>query len=152
MEKITIQRSTSKTKLVLTNENGIVYLENYYDHFIDALIFNNGLMLGISIYEKLSLDTQFVPMEDSFLLILTYSNVYKSFILESFYYGPNKWCKMMCKLFKREEEMPIYSHYLHAIDLIEHNIQTRSINLVLNITNETFKLDDDYGMIKNNCI
>lgn len=147
MEKVELSIIDNNIMLTLTNENGTVYKMEKYPYVLDALSFHNDVFGNLTIYDHFFIGTSFYPMEDSFVLIFSYNREIDSFVLDSYYYGPNKWCKMMCKIFHRDKDESIYNHYRQAMKITNHDKKMRTVDLRLEHNDTVYKLYNDYGTI-----
>ena len=145
MEQIQLNINNNDIMLTLTNEDGTIYKAEKCPYILDALSFHNDVFGNITTYDHFFIDTTFSPMEDSFVLIFSYNREIDSFVLDSYYYGPNKWCRMMCKIFHRLDGESIYTHYRKAMSIISHNTQNQTVELKLERNDTIYELYNDYG-------
>jgi len=147
MERTQLSVNDKGIVLTLTNEDGTIYKVVKYPYVLDALSFYNDIVGNITAYDHFFINTIFSPVEDSFILIFSYNREIDSFVLDSYYYGPNKWCKMMCKIFNRCSNESIYTHYRKAMNIINHDKQSRIVKLKLEHNNTVYELCNDYGIM-----
>ena len=147
MEQIRLDISDNDIMLTLTNEDGTIYKAEKYPYILDALSFYNDVFGGITTYDHFFINTKFSPVEDSFILIFSYNRAIDSFVLDSYYYGPNKWCRMMCKIFTRQSDESIYTHYRKAMTITDHDKKARTVKLRLEHNEAIYELYNDYGTI-----